>query len=828
MLSRTIALPSTRSLSLARSSTLSSLSRATLTRRAAPAASAYLALHPSRSFASAPPSRARGGAPPPPPPGGGGGGGGGFPMGNIFGGGQKREPGKTLEEHSIDFTALAREGKLDPVVGREAETRRMIEILSRRSKNNPLLVGQAGVGKTAIVEGLAQKIVAGEVPESLKDKRLLSIDLSSIMSGTAVRGSFEEKMGNLIKDLEESEDVIAFIDEIHQLLGLGKAEGSLDGGNMLKPSLARGLQIAGATTLDESRKTIEKDQALLRRFQTILVEEPNVEQAITMLRGLKPKLEVHHGVTISDSAIVTACVMGQRYISDRRLPDCAIDVLDESCAALRLRKESQPEELESLKRTITTLEIELSSLGKDKDSTSVSRRDAITSELADLKDQAQAMEQQWRAERDRGEEIRRTREEIERRRWELDEAQRKGDYGRASELRYSVIPALEAKLPKEGEGEGAEAGSEGGARVTSDEVARVVSKSTGIPVQTLLRGDRTRLLELESILSSKVKGQDPAIEAVASAVRLSRAGLHQGNRPIASFLFLGQTGTGKTELAKALSAELTGTEKNLITINMSEYQDKHTISRLIGAPPGYVGYEEAGQLSERVRRQPFSLVLFDEFEKAHKDVANVLLQILDEGKVTDAQGRIIDFKNTTIILTSNIGSDILAEKGATLEDGTVTELAKQEVLQRVASMYPPELLNRLDEQIVFNSLSPSTISSIVNLRLSEVQHTLNHSPAAPERKIDLLVEGGARDWLAQNGYEPRYGARALNRLINRQVRKPLAEAILKGELENGDTARVRLNGQGDGLEVVAVKAQKEEQSPTAAQVKGENRELEEA
>ncbi|GAA6037419.1 hypothetical protein JCM8097_008562 [Rhodosporidiobolus ruineniae] len=754
------------------------------------------------SLSAVPRNPPRGGAPPPPP-----GGGGGHPLGNIFGGGQKREPGKTLEDNSVDLTALAKEGKLDPVVGREAETKRMIEILSRRSKNNPLLVGEAGVGKTAIVEGLAQKIVAGEVPESLKEKRLLSIDLSQIMSGTAVRGSFEEKMSGLIKDLEEADDVIAFIDEIHQLLNLGKAEGSLDAGNMLKPSLARGLQIAGATTLTEFRQTIEKDSALTRRFQPVLVDEPSVEQTVTMLRGVKPKFEVHHGVSISDSALVTAAVMSNRYIAERHLPDKAFDLVDEAAAALRLRKESPPEELDALKRTITTLQIELSSLGKDKDEVSVHRREDIEAELKELKAQSEEMERKWRDERERAEEIRRTREEIERRRWELEEAQRRGDYTRASELRYSVLPGLEAKLPKEGE----DGAASEGARVTSDDIARVVSKSTGIPTQTLLRGDRTRLLDLEQILSARVKGQEPAIKAVSEAIRLSRAGLHQGNRPVASFLFLGQTGTGKTELAKALAAETTGKESNLITINMSEYQDKHTVSRLIGAPPGYVGFEDAGQLTEGVRRKPFSVVLFDEFEKAHKDVANILLQILDEGKLTDSQGRVVDFKNTTIILTSNLGSDILAEPSATLEDGTVTDKAKQEVLERVASLYPPELLNRLDEQVVFNSLSPSSIRKIVDLRLSEVEHTLNHSPAAPERRIALLVEQGARDWLAEHGYEPRYGARALTRLINRQVRKPLAEAILRGELENGDTARVRLNAAGDGLEVVAQKAEKHEE-----------------
>ncbi|GAA5847957.1 hypothetical protein JCM9279_003509 [Rhodotorula babjevae] len=794
--------------------------------RTLPATSTLAALA-RRQLSTSAPARnppGRGGFPPPPPGSngrgggfGGGGGGGGGPIGNIFGGGNKREPGKVLEENSVDLTALAKEGKLDPVIGREQETRRMIEILSRRTKNNPLLVGAAGVGKTAVVEGLAQKIVAGDVPESLKNRRLLSIDLSTLMTGTGVRGSFEEKMSGLIKDLEESDNTIAFIDEIHQILNLGKAEGSLDAGNMLKPALARGLQIAGATTLDEFRGSIEKDKALLRRFQMLLVDEPSVEAAVTMLRGLKPKLEVHHGVTISDSAIVSAAVMSNRYIADRHLPDKAIDLVDEAAASLRLRKESPPEELDALKRTMTTLQIELSSLGKDTDAVARERRTEIEGELETLQGRVDEMERAWRGERERAEEIRRAREELERRRWELDEAQRAGDYQRASELRYSVLPALEKKLPKEGE----EGSDEGGSRVTSDDIARVVSKATGIPTTTLLRGDLSRLIDLESVLRQRVKGQEPAIEAVASAIRLSRAGLHSGNRPIASFLFLGSTGTGKTELAKALSQELTGTERNLITINMSEYQDKHTVSRLIGAPPSYVGFEEGGQLTEAVRRKPYSVVLFDEVEKAHKDVANILLQLLDEGKLTDSQGRAVDFKNTTIILTSNIGFDILSEPGATLEDGTVTDRAKEAVIGRVQGMYPPELLNRLDEMIVFNSLSPSTISSIVDLRLSEVQQTLNHSSAAPDRRIGLVVDPAARSWLAAQGYHPAFGARALNRCINREVRKPLAEAILRGELANGDTARVRLNAQGSGLEVTAVRAREPEETAASAGGAGE-------
>ncbi|GAA5988337.1 hypothetical protein JCM5350_004407 [Sporobolomyces pararoseus] len=735
--------------------------------------------------------------PPRPPPQGGGGGG--FPIGNIFNQQQKREPGSTLKENGVDLTELARKGKLDPVIGRDAETRRMIEILSRRSKNNPLLIGSAGVGKTSIVEGLAQKIASGEVPESLKGRRVVSIDLSTLMAGTGVRGSFEEKMKGLIEDLENDKDVIPFIDEIHQLLNLGKAEGSLDGGNLLKPALSRGLQLAGATTLNEYRQSIEKDQALTRRFQTVLVEEPNVEQTCTILRGLKPKLEVHHGVTISDSALVTAAVMSTRYISDRFQPDKSIDLIDEAAASLRIRKESPPDELEAIRRTITTLQIERSSLGKDQDQASKERRDAIEVELKELQSRADEMESVWKGERERAEEIRKTREELEERRFELEDAQRRGDFQRASELRYSVLPALEKKLPTEGEGK-----TDEGARVTSDDVARVVSKATGIPTSTLLRGDRSRLLGLESILAARVKGQDPAIHSIATAIQLSRAGLHAGNRPVASFLLLGKTGTGKTELAKTLAEELTGTERNLITINMSEYSEKHTVSRLIGAAPGYIGFENAGQLTEAVRRKPFSVVLFDEFEKAHPSVSNILLQILDEGTLTDSQGRKVDFKNTIIILTSNIGSDILSEGGATQADGSITETAKGRVLSLLQSLYPPELINRLDEQIVFNSLSPEAVRDIVTLRIGEVQKTLNHSASAPDRQIALKVEDSAREWLAKNGYQPQWGARALNRLINKEVRTPLASALLRGTLRNGDEAVIKLNSKADGLEVVEI------------------------
>ncbi|KAI5481220.1 heat shock protein/chaperonin [Pseudohyphozyma bogoriensis] len=750
---------------------------------------------PLRSISTSPPSR----APNQPPRGPGGpGGGGGFPIGNIFGGQQQREPGKALEECGVDLTKLAQEGALDPVIGREEEIKRTIQILSRRTKNNPLLVGKAGVGKTAILEGLAQRIINGEVPESLKGRRLVSIDLSSIVAGSAVRGSFEEKMRNLIKDIEETQgEVIVFIDEIHQILSLGKAEGSLDAGNMLKPALARGLQLAGATTLEEFRRTIEKDAALTRRFQPVLVEEPSVEQTITILRGLKRKYEVHHGVNISDSALVTAATYSNRYIPERHLPDKAIDLLDEASSSLRLARESKPDELERVERELTTKQIELTSLGGDKDAISSERRGVLEEEIRALEEERGKLDEAWREERRKTEEVKKGREELEKARWELEEMQRVGNFQRASELRYSVIPDLVKRFPEDSKED--EKTGDQSQRVTSDDIARVVSKSTGIPVSTLLRGDRARLLHLEDFLRDRVVGQEPALSSVAESIRLSRAGLQSPNRPIASFLFLGASGVGKTELAKALAEELTGTEKNLIQVNMSEYSEKHQVSRLIGAAPGYVGYEDSGMLTEAVRRKPYSVVLLDEFEKAARpEVPNLFLQVLDEGTLQDSQGRKVDFKNTTFILTSNIGSDILLKPGSTLPDGTVTDQAKQEILARLQSMYPPELLNRLDEQIVFNSLSPTAISEIVDLRLRDVQKALNTA----ERHVELLVESGARDWIAANGYNPLWGAREINRLVNKQIRQKLASAILKGTIKDGDVARIRLNQAGTALEVV--------------------------
>ncbi|KAM0747652.1 P-loop containing nucleoside triphosphate hydrolase protein [Meredithblackwellia eburnea MCA 4105] len=762
-----------------------------------------------KSFSTTPPSYAS-----PPPPRGGGGGGGGTPIGNIFNQQQQaQQPGQALEEFGVDLTKLAKEGKLDPVIGRDEEIKRTIQILSRRTKNNPVLIGPAGVGKTALIEGLAQRLVSGEVPESLKGRRLVSLDLASIMAGSAMRGSFEERMKNLIRDIEESEDVIVFIDEIHLLLSLNASSGSLDGSNLLKPALARGLQLCGATTLSEYRQ-IEKDAALSRRFQPVQVSEPTSPMAITMLRGLKNKYEMHHGVSISDEAVVKAVEWGKRYITDRYLPDKAIDLMDEASSAVRVKRESKPERLEEVERGLLEARIELTSLGKEDLKSAVrERREVLEREIGRLEEEKLELERVWKEDKEKSEEIKRVREELERRKLELLEKTREGDFQKASELRYSIIPGLVKRLPSSSSDSPTGATTnptEEQDKVTAEDVALVISKATGIPVSSLVKGDRERLLSLESHLRSKVVGQEPALSSVSSFIRLSRAGLSNPNRPIASFLFLGPTGVGKTELAKALSRELTGKEGDagLICINMSEYSEKHQVSRLIGAPPGYIGYEEAGQLTEAVRRKPYSVVLLDEFEKAAKpDVANLFLQVLDEGSLTDSQGRKVNFQNTVLILTSNLGSEILLRPGSTLPDGTVTAEAQAEILSLVQSQYPPELLNRLDEQIVFNALSPDKIREIVDLRIGELREVLRKSNVAMgegERKVDLLVESGARDWLAREGYNPLWGARGINRLINKQIRQPLASALLRGTIRDGDVARVRLNADGTGLEVVDI------------------------
>ncbi|PIL30251.1 transporter [Ganoderma sinense ZZ0214-1] len=706
----------------------------------------------------------------------------------------------------VDLTELAREGKLDPTIGRDEEIRRTIQILSRRTKSNPVLIGPPGVGKTAILEGLAQRIVAKEVPESLQNKRVLSIDLAAIVAGSGIRGQFEEKFKALIKDIEdEARNVICFIDELHMLFNLGKAEGSVDAGQMIKPALARGLQLVGATTPDEYRKTIGKDAALERRFQPITIDEPTVEATISILRGLKPRYEVHHGVGIADGALVTAAVYAARYVSDRFLPDKAIDLVDEAASALRLAQESKPDELERLERAVVTLEIERESLRHETDALSAERRAAVEGELAAKRAEAAALTQVWLGERARLEGIKAVKERLEEAKRELEIAQRQGQYELASRLRFATIPELERQLPGEGErgvgvGEGEDA--EGPLamlhdRVTSADIARVVAKATGIPVQSLLKGEREKLVHMEDALNKRVVGQDHVVEAVSDAVRISRAGLQAPNRPVASFLFLGPTGVGKTELCKALAQFLFNDEqRGLININMSEYHDRHTISRLIGAAPGYVGFEEGGQLTEAVRRKPYAVILLDELEKAHKDVAMILLQILDEGSITDSQGRKVDFKNTIICLTSNLGSDILSHASASdPESGAIAPEARAEVLERTAEYFPPELLNRLDSMLVFNKLSKASILRVVDLRLADVAERLRH------RRIVLDADAGAREWLVREGYSETYGARAIARIVRTEVLFPLAQKLLKGTIRDGDTVQIRASEDGKTLEI---------------------------
>ena len=696
-----------------------------------------------------------------------------------------------LKKYARDLTEAAANGKLDPVIGRDEEIRRTIQVLSRRTKNNPVLIGEPGVGKTAIAEGLALRIVKGDVPESLKDKKLLSLDMGALIAGAKYRGEFEERLKAVLSEVTaEAGRIILFIDEMHTIVGAGKSEGSMDAGNLLKPALARGeLHCVGATTLDEYRKHVEKDAALARRFQPIFVNEPTVEDTISILRGLKEKYELHHGVRITDSAIVAAATLSSRYIADRFLPDKAIDLMDEASSRLRMQVDSKPEELDEIDRRVMQLRIEREALKKETDTASRDRLSKLEKELADLDEKSKGMSARWQAEKSKLGDAQKLKEELEARRTELEQAQRKGLYQRAGELTYSVIPELEKKLKANEAGDGASPMME--EAVTPDHIAQVVSRWTGIPVDRMLEGERAKLLKMEEALAKRVIGQSEAVEAVSTAVRRARAGLQDPNRPIGSFMFLGPTGVGKTELTKALAGFLFDDEAALIRMDMSEYMEKHSVSRLIGAPPGYVGYDEGGALTEAVRRRPYQVVLFDEIEKAHPDVFNVLLQVLDDGRLTDGQGRTVDFKNTLIIMTSNTGAEYLVN----LKEGEDTETVRDEVMAEVRMKFRPEFLNRLDDIILFHRLQRDQMGAIVDIQMTRLVKLL------ADRKISISLDDGARTWLAEQGYDPSYGARPLKRVIQRNVQDKLAEAILSGRINDGDTVQVIAK---DGALVIGV------------------------
>ena len=693
-----------------------------------------------------------------------------------------------LERFARDLTAEAAEGKLDPVIGREEEIRRTVQVLSRRTKNNPVLIGEPGVGKTAIIEGLALRIVNGDVPDSLKQRRLLALDMGALIAGAKYRGEFEERLKSVLQEVRSAAGgIILFIDEMHTLIGAGKTDGAMDASNLLKPALARGeLHCVGATTLDEYRKHVEKDAALARRFQPVFVSEPTVEDTISILRGLKEKYELHHGVRISDNALVAAATLSNRYITDRFLPDKAIDLMDEAASRLRMQVESKPEALDELDRRIIQLKIEREALKKESDTASKERLEKLSTELANLEEQSQILTDRWQSEKSKLSDANKLKEQLDHARIELEQAQRAGDLARAGELSYGVIPELEKKLASVNDEADAPKDLMVEEVVTESHIAGVVSRWTGVPVEKMLEGEREKLLKMEEALQSRVIGQKDAVKSVSTAVRRARAGLNDENRPLGSFLFLGPTGVGKTELTKAVAEFLFDDDSAMVRIDMSEFMEKHAVARLIGAPPGYVGYDEGGVLTEAVRRRPYQVVLFDEVEKAHPDVFNVLLQVLDDGVLTDGQGRTVDFKQTLIILTSNLGAQALSQ----LPDGADASDAKRDVMDAVRAHFRPEFLNRLDETIIFDRLSRADMDGIVDIQLGLLAKRL------AARKIGIELNEEARKWLADEGYDPVFGARPLKRVIQRSLQDPLAEMLLAGDVKDGDVIPVSAGSEG--------------------------------
>ncbi|MEM6838467.1 MAG: ATP-dependent chaperone ClpB [Cyanobacteria bacterium P01_C01_bin.120] len=689
---------------------------------------------------------------------------------------------EALEKYGRDLTELAREGKLDPVIGRDDEIRRTIQILSRRTKNNPVLIGEPGVGKTAIAEGLAQRIVSKDVPESLRDRKIIALDMGSLIAGAKYRGEFEERLKAVLKEVQDSDgQTVLFIDEIHTVVGAGATQGAMDAGNLLKPLLARGeLRCIGATTLDEYRKYIEKDAALERRFQQVLIDQPSIQDTISILRGLKERYEVHHGVKISDSALVAAAVLSTRYISDRFLPDKAIDLVDESAAKLKMEITSKPEELDEVDRKILQLEMERLSLKNETDAGSLDRLERLDRELADLKETQSGLNAQWQSEKDLIDDIQKLREELDHVNIEIQQAERNYDLNRAAELKYGKLTDLQRQVEQAEEKlENAQTTGQSLLReeVTEEDIAEIISKWTGIPVSKLVASEMEKLLHLEDELHQRVIGQDEAVTAVADSIQRSRAGLADPNRPIASFIFLGPTGVGKTELAKALASYMFDTEDAIVRIDMSEYMEKHAVARLIGAPPGYVGFDEGGQLTEAVRRRPYAVILFDEIEKAHPDVFNIMLQILDDGRLTDSQGRTVDFRNSVVIMTSNIGSQYILDLAG---DDEKYELMRDRVMEAMRGQFRPEFLNRVDELIIFHSLRQEQLKSIVKIQIQRLEKRLG------DRKMSLALSEEALDWVAQVGYDPVYGARPLKRAIQKELETPIAKGILRGEFVNGD------------------------------------------